>query len=193
MGQVTFYGVREDLLALLAFVFDETDCAIYEAYSEPDEDLREFRSAAELDAAFDVGTDPHGQGEYVNLALWSPSTGGRVEIRRFELKVPGHTHRHEAVGWGLFQLQLGGLSDRGITSSWFAHNTRTRAETWSDTYTDMEPPETWDWEAVERLGRRITYQLRTKLAAERVRGRAILHHAHHLRAAGTPCVFLDDQ
>src|SRR5688500_15610156 len=112
MANLDFYAVKDDIRALMHFIFEETDVRVFESYSECDQELREFRSYRELDSAFDVGVDPHGNGHCVLLQLWSPSVTQDVAISRIELKPTKrrpHTFRYNIYGIGVIQLYLGGL------------------------------------------------------------------------------------
>ena len=55
MSNCDFYAVKDDLISLLDFINNETDCRVYESYSEYDKELREFQTTADLLKAFDVG------------------------------------------------------------------------------------------------------------------------------------------
>jgi hypothetical protein len=79
MASVDFYALRDDIRALIHFIFEETDIRVFESYSDYDAELREFSSYDELSAAFNLGIDPHGNGFAVLLQLWSPTVMRRVE------------------------------------------------------------------------------------------------------------------
>jgi hypothetical protein len=184
MAQATFYAARADEIDVLRFVFHETDCEVYESYSRFDDDLRRFASLDDVCGALDVGKDRPRETRMILLDLWSPATGGKPTITRHELKVKGASFRWEIGGWGLFRLQLGGSGDGIISSSWFAHNSEKRARRWSDTYTQLGPPDAWDWKAVTNLGRRIIYHIRDRLAVAKLESAAVLPEADELRRGG---------
>src|SRR5438309_820839 len=111
-ANLNFFAAEADQRAVLDFLFSSTDVRVFESYSEPDADLREFRSTDELAAAFPLGTDPHGNSTAILLQLWSPSVMRDLTIRRFALSprhCKGHTFRHRIEGGGLMQLHLGGV------------------------------------------------------------------------------------
>src|SRR6266853_1466124 len=109
MASIDFYALKEDIRQLVHFIFEETDLRIFESYSEYDKELREFRSFDDLSAAFDLGTDKHGNGSAVLLQLWSSAVMAKVEFERIALKVPGHSFRYRISGsGGLIQLYFGG-------------------------------------------------------------------------------------
>jgi hypothetical protein len=184
MAQTTFYAARLDEVDVLRFVLDETDCHVYESYSRYDQELRRFISLEEAQDALAIGSDRPADSRTALLDLWSPATGGEVSMRRYSLKLRDASFRYEITGWGLFRLQLGGAGDGVVEDSWFAHNTQKRAEKWSDTYGELGPPDAWDWEAVTKLGRRIIYHVRNRLAVAKVGSAAVLPQADELKHAG---------
>jgi hypothetical protein len=184
VAQATFYAARSDEIDVLCFVFDETDCEVYEAYSRYDEDLRRFASLDDVCGALNADRDRPRETRLILLDLWSPATVGETTITRRELKVPDAAFRYEIGGWWLFRLQLGGSGDGTVNRSWFAHNTEKRAYRWSDTHVHLAPPETWDWDAVTKIGRRIIYHIRNRLAVAKLDAAAVLPEADQLRLSG---------
>lgn len=185
MAQTTFYAARSDEIDVLRFVFDETDCHVYEAFSRPDHDLRRFASLAELCDALEVGSDRPPHARMILLDLWSPATRGEATVRRYDLKVRDASFRYEVAGWGLFRLQLGGSGDGTIGDSWFSHNSEKRAHRLgSEAYRHLASPDTWDWDAVMKLGRRVIYHVRNRLAVARAGSAAVLAAADELRRSG---------
>jgi hypothetical protein len=184
MAQTTFYAARSDELDVLRFVFAETDCHVYEAHSRYDQDLRRFTSVEDVCEAFGVGSDRGKETRTVLLDLWSPATGGDVSLRRYALELRDASFRYEVRGWGLFRLELGGAGDGVVEDSWFAHNTRKRAQKWSNAYGELGPPDAWDWDAVTKLGRRIIHHVRNRLAVAKVGSAAVLPQADQLKRSG---------
>lgn len=172
---LTFFAVREDLLALLEFLFGETDVRVFEAYSAFDRELREFDSADSIDRAFRLGVDEDGTRSTPFLQLWWPEVCPPPRIERITLKpgaVPGHSFRHTANGWGLAQLQCGGEHSRAeptITASHFGHFSEAGAR--EKGYVESGPDAPVDWPALQRVSQRVQRRLRTQLAGGRVRGR----------------------
>src|SRR5918995_6639041 len=111
MAQATFYAARSDELDVLRFVFEETDCWVYEATSRPDHELRRFASLGDVCTAFDLGSDRADKTRTIYLDLWSPSTRGEPTITRYGPTKRDPTFRDVIEGWGLFRLQLGGSGD----------------------------------------------------------------------------------
>jgi hypothetical protein len=184
MAQTTFYAARSDEIELLRFVFEQTDCEVYESHSRYDQDLRRFSSVADVCAAFDIGDDRPRETRMILFDLWSPSTGGRPIIAKRDLKLEGVNFRYEVAGWGLFRLEFGGCGDDAVGSSWFAHNTEKRARRMSAAYDDLGPPDAWRWDAVTTIGRRVIRHIRNQLAVAKAGSAAVLPQADALRRAG---------
>jgi hypothetical protein len=171
MANLDFFAVRSDLKNVIDFVFANTDIRVFEAYSAFGQDLREFHSFDELEAKYEVGRDPHGNGFAVRLELWSPSVESGPQIRRIELdprRCQGHTFRYCLDGWSCIQLYLGGIHDRVITRSHYGHNSEVRARALGCRN------RTVDWSVLKTLSRKIQYHIRGRLAVARVPGRPIL-------------------
>ena len=188
MANLDFYAVRADMLNLLQFIYAETDCRVFESYSEFDQNLREFTSAEQLLSAYDIGRDPHGNGHAALLQLWSPSVSSQVKIERIALipkKCDGHTFRFSVNGWGLMQLYLGGENERAISHSHFGHNSQKRAQAWETTLIDqLGPVSEWDWDLLVKVSRKIQNHIRRRLAASKVDSRPILREANRKLAEG---------
>jgi hypothetical protein len=180
MASLDFFAVREDILDILGFLYAETDFRVFELASRFGQELREFRSAEEVERIFPIGLDVHGQGFGSTFHLWSPAVMHRLDIQRVALdprRCEGHTHRYELAGGALVQLYLGGVHGRVITKSHYGHNSRERAEKWG---VSGEA----DWGALAKLSSKVQYHIRKRLAVDRVPGRPILAGAHRLWIEG---------
>jgi len=186
MPNCDFYALREDLQLVLDFVFERSDCRVFEHYSLFDSSLAEFRSTDEIEARYPLGVCS-GTAPSVLLQLL-PESAGELVVERASLnpeKCNGATFRHIASGWGLIQLQLGGASPRGIVASHTNHNSEKRALAWEPTYADvLGPVSAWHWGSVESSSRRINAHIR-KVASGRVGSRPLLPAAASAIAAGT--------
>jgi len=114
-----FYATPEDIQNIIEFIYNETDCRVFETYSEYDCELREFPNRIELEQAFELGIDRDGKGLAILLSLWSPSVMPDPEIKRIDLKVKDHEYRYGIEGCGLYWLHLGGIFKNSITTSKF--------------------------------------------------------------------------
>lgn len=172
MANVDFYALQEDIRTLFHFIYEETDLRVFESYSEPDAELREFRSYRDLSDAFPIGVLELSHTARVNLQLWSPSITADMAISRFALrptKRRPHTFRHRISGIGLIQLYLGGVHKGMITDSHYGH--------WNEAGARQRAggnPDAVDWVALGQLSGRIQRYLRNRIAVAKVIGRPIL-------------------
>jgi hypothetical protein len=178
MAQLEFFAVRPDLQQVTEFLYGETDFRVYELYSAFGQELREFKSFAELDAAFDIGRDRHGHA--VLLSLWSPAVMKSPQITRVKLDpkhCDGFTFRYTTGGWGAVQLYLGGLHEKIVTKSHFGHWAERGAR--SRGYRSGV-----DWKALAKLSNRVRYHISKRLAIAKVPGRPVLPAAYKLYREG---------
>jgi hypothetical protein len=168
-----FYALRANAVAVLHYIYGETDCQVYEMASRPGEELRRFNAVADLLAAFDLG---HGRAS-VLLQLYSPSMKGSFRIKRIDFdpaRVKGPTWRYDACGWGTIQLYFGGIHENNIRPSHTNHNSELRAAMWEPTSKeDLGAVATWDWEAVGRISRAINRRI-AKLGVTKHGSRPVL-------------------
>lgn len=184
-ANLDFFAAEADQRAVLDFLFNATDVRVFESYSEPDAELREFRSTDDVGATFPLGSDPHGNGYAISLQLWSPSVMRDLSIRRFNLNpaaCDGHTFRHNIEGGGLMQLHLGGLCDRVLTRSHFGHQSQIRAKAWA-------VDDGVNWESLKTVSNRIQYHIRQRLAAGKAGSAPVLPEALGLARAGCALKF----
>jgi len=176
MPQLEFFAARDDQMALLAYLFSE-GIRVLENASLPDSEVREFRSPAELDAAF-----PPGLGSprvRPLLALWAPAAIERLAFRRidFNSSVTWARFRYEPDSGGLMQLYLGAITSRVVEKTHFGHNSEERAGKWGVN-------QGVNWSELMRVSRRIQSHIRRRLAVDKVPGRPILAQAAELWRAG---------
>jgi hypothetical protein len=180
VANLDFFAAGSDQNALVEFLFSSTDVRVFESYSEFGQELREFRSVAELGAAFPIGEDMHGNGHAILLQLWSPSVMKDLEITRIALqpdKCDGHTFRYRIDGGALIQLYFGGIHEKVVTKSHFGHNSEIRARKW-------EVDRGVDWKELKTLSNKIQYHIRKRLAVAKVPGCPVLPQALELAQSG---------
>jgi hypothetical protein len=168
MANLDFYGLKNDLLSLLSFIYDETDIIIFESYSEFDAELRSFTSLFELQSAFEIGDAQKGQ---ILLQLYSPSVMKMPKPRRIKSKIKEFSCRYSIEGVGLIQLYLGGLRDNVITESHYGHWSRAGAEQRS-----VLPTNDCDWASLIKISGRLQRFIRG-FAVAKVNSRIILPEA----------------
>jgi hypothetical protein len=173
MASLDFYAIEQDISDVLEFVLNETDCNIFESYSEHNKELREFKSISEVIEAYNSKS----VGIFL-LQLWSPSVSSKIVIKKIVLdpqKCNGATHRFSIAGWGSMQLYFGRIQNDEIEYSHFGHNSEKRARNWESTYLDeLGSVDEWDWQLLKKLSGKIQYHIRKRLAVSKVSSRPIL-------------------
>jgi hypothetical protein len=179
MATLAFFAVRDDLPALLGFIYSETDCAVYESYSRYDSELRRFISVQQLDAAFPLGNDPHGNGRAILLQLHSPSVAAPPRLKRLNLSVPRYSFRYCVESAGLMQLYLGGSHDEFISQSHFGH--------WNEAGAKQRcifPADEVNWPLQRSLSGKIQRHIKTRLSHAKFHSRYVLAHAFSALQSG---------
>ncbi len=172
MANLNFFAVRNDMLDLLSFIYSETDCVVFESYSRYDAELRQFASVQQLDAAYPVGSNPHGNGYAITLQLHSPSVAAPPHVKRISLSVPGHSFRYCVESAGLMQLYLGGAYDGLISQSHFGHWNEAGAR-----QRCISPADEVNWVLQRSLSGKIQRHIKNRLSHAKVQSRYILTHA----------------
>jgi hypothetical protein len=180
MPNCDFYAAGSDFRLILDFVFAQPGWTLVETASRNDQPLRYFTSSEEVYRSYDI--DRSG----AHLFLYSPEMGGRIIERPIQFRpgaVPGATGRTDSGGWGLIQLYLSAERDGHVGLSHTNHNSEARATAWARTYTGAGPVTAWNWNAVERISRRLNHHIR-RSAENRSGSRVILPEAAKRVAAG---------
>jgi len=187
MASLHFYAGRDDMIAVMNFVFTETDCRVFESYSKFGCELREFKSTDEIASVPNFGF-PIRTADSVSLQLWSLSASSEARIERIALSpkhCDGHTFRYCINGWGLMKFDFSGVRGRTIQNSYFGHNSEKRARGWEDTYRDqLAPADSWDWEKLGKISGKIRYHVGKRIAAGKVGSRPILPAAFKMYSEG---------
>lgn len=180
MSSLRLFAAREDQLGLLDFLFNEMAGRVLETYSEPDCELREFRSASDVARVFRLGEDKHGNSFAHHLWVHLPGVCGRLRIGQFELDpraCNGATFRYQAESNGGINLLFGGVHQHWLTISTISRNSRERAGAWG-------VADGVDWTGADRAWRRIAYHIGTRAAVARLPGVPILPEAWRLAGEG---------
>jgi hypothetical protein len=152
---------KQRLPELLNAIFATERPEVFGAYSDYDQELETFSSPEGLEKRI-AGGLRDGK-KFFHYAIWYPSTGGRIEKVRIDLKseaCQGHTFRYSVGGWGIFQLQLDFKQDPVIQCR-IAVNSRKRAVEWESVYHEWLAVESWSWPTVEKHERRLIRKLRS--------------------------------
>ena len=147
---------------MLSFVFEETDCVVFESYSEIEQDLRAFAALDEVEAAFTLGLAPdRGTGFAQQFSLWSRSVMERPTIRTIALKKPAGKTRQAVEGCGLFQLHLGGEREGELTESQLGYWTEAGAK---QRCVAIPGPDRVNWAAHRALAGKLKYCVTRRLS-----------------------------
>ena len=144
---------------VIAEIFAQGTPIAYESYSEPEQEIRSFSSALELEAEISLRVPD--ERRFVSYSIHYPEAKGLVKKRKFDLipeKNDGKRFRFSMDGWGLIQLQLTYSDDH--VSCRVAVNSEKRALAWLQTYPDHGDPSLWDWKIVEKHARRIIRKMK---------------------------------
>jgi hypothetical protein len=195
MPNIDFYAAGADFFPVLTYVFKQSACRVFESYSPPGEEIAEFKSIEDLSARYPVGVC-RGSGPSVLLQLVPPSASHHFTIRRISMQpelCEGHTFRYAVEGWGLIQLDLGGIGPQGLVNSHSNHNTEARARKWLETHRELGPIESWNWREITVVSSALNRFIRTKLATSKLGSRPVLPDAAAALAAGLAPVLVGDQ
>jgi len=171
MPNCDFFATAADHAPLLAWLFDENTCAVYEAYSPGEAPLRRFAGAAEVMREFER------EGAYgrCHLRLHVNGSGPVPEPRRIDIIASeqaacGFRYRYTIEGWGLVPLQLYvpqmKKGQRQLDKSHTNHNSQKRAEAWADIRQGMNSPDAWDFRKVTAFSSRLNRQIRKRAVAK---------------------------
>ena len=170
MAQLGFYALRSDIELVLEFVFDQTDCRVFESYSRPGHELREFTS---LDSLRESDFLESNHGRYF-LRLVSRATNCDPIVREFALTKTGQK-RQEINGPGMFQINEGHRLDtqeNALNWSTFGHWNEAGAKQRSN-YSD-DQLEACDWKGMRRVSGQIQRHIKNKLAVAKIGTRPVL-------------------
>ncbi|WP_285474889.1 hypothetical protein [Actinoplanes sp. NBRC 101535] len=175
MPNLDFYAADDDWPTVLRAAFDSNLFRIFEADSEPDQELREFQACEKIPA------EPSGR----HLMLFVVGSGPGPTAKRIDF-VPGVSDakfRYSCEGWGLIQLHYGGpFGDQELRWSHTNHNTEKRAAAWAPTLRRLDDPAAWDWKAVTSASGKLNRAIRS-LAVGKIGSHPVLPGAAEFIAA----------
>jgi hypothetical protein len=177
--QFNFFALYNDKVEILTHIFKETQFKIFDHYSKPGEELREYKSVEEIALNYDLSDDKTNS---VHLALWNLNYGETNIIRRVDLNpkyCDGHTFRYAATGWSLQQLYLNGVSEGRLDYSTLKGFTEKGALE-KDSYNP--PPDRkahlLDWPKIRSDQRKLKSFIEKKLTARKINTYLILKAAN---------------
>ena len=97
MPWIEFKADQRQIQKVFEAILSEFDCHLYEAYSDPDRELKIFESNDEIEKRLRAGSN--GQ-----FSLWINGVMPQPNIRKFKLNAGGT--RQVVEGCGLFSIQL---------------------------------------------------------------------------------------
>jgi len=145
---------KSAIIAIADAVFDKPSPIVVEAYSDFDQDPLDFKNSPQLAAYIEFQLSKQKGLAYFFVVY--PDMRGEPIRRTIHInpeKVPGKKLRYTWQGWGLISVQLA-TPDFGLGSSINA-NSEKRAVKWASTNTEIPPPSSWDWFAVESHKKRL--------------------------------------
>ncbi|WP_417357253.1 hypothetical protein [Gallaecimonas pentaromativorans] len=148
--QISKEGIRD--LCEAIFAFDNP--FVVEAYSEFDKKPLSFSHEIELEKYISEKIDKPKGMAYIFVVY--PEMAGKACIKKINLnskKVSDRKFRYTWEGWGLIAVQIAS-PDLGIKSNINA-NSEARAKKWENTYSEFEPPSTWNWKEVTKHKNRL--------------------------------------
>lgn len=179
-----FFADKEDKIEILKFIFNETDLHVYDLGSEYGKEICEYRSVDEICSKFDLET---GRQFELTFQLWSPKFNGKPFFRRVDLdpkRCKGFTFRYATEGLGLIQLYFGGLLHNELNRSHIGHFSERGALNAENANIDFDKANSWDWIEIQKVSRKLKYQIHNKLAIKKIGSFGILEGANKLENAG---------
>ena len=187
MPNLDFYATGKDHEAIMNLVFSTKMFRVFESFSRPDHDLVEFNSTEQFRMYFD--SESPEEKCLILLQLFTLEGGGRPLIHRIEFKTTASRNakfRFACEGWGLVNLQLGGMRKGRLTNSHTNHNSEKRAYAWQDVGDGrLGSPSAWNWQEITRASRKLNSAIR-RLATDKIGSRPILPAALRLHQQGIP-------
>jgi len=189
MPNCDFYATPEDHAGLLAWLFEEGTCEVYELASKYEQPLRRFASSDEALAVFEERYPDGGKVTSAHLQLYVLGAGPPFVPSRIALNpkaCDGATFRYGADGWGLVQLYLQAVGRGELRNSHTNHFSQKAAQRWEPVRLDAgSAVDTWDFKRITAFSSRLNRQIR-KRAVGRIGSRVVLPGAVRCWEAGVP-------
>lgn len=170
MAQLDFFALRKDIESVVEYIFDETDCRVFEAYSRPGHELREFNN---LEALRDSDHLEANHGRYF-IRVISRSVNCDPIFNEFTLTKTGQK-RFDVEAPPMFQITQGHtLDDADGALYWSVYSHWNEAGAKERSYYPDEVLDAVDWKAVRKVSGRIYRFIKNKLAVANVGPRPVL-------------------
>lgn len=182
MASLLFYATPKDHRDIVRFVYEETDCQIFEPYSRVNEELRRFADLRDFDVE-NPAVASHGR---LYLALISPSVTSGPEVQQYELnKSVGGGFRYKIQEPGVISLQEGGIkSIEGGPLDWSNIGHWSEKGAWQRSTFSAEMLKEVNWKELERVSRKVRYHISNRLAVAKHRSKPILSDAYRQMGEG---------
>lgn len=185
MPNCNFYAVDEDFKLILDLVFNELKCNVYQKYSEPNAELIQFHSSAEVIEYYQLNSFSTQMSKSAHLMLWPTEASDNFVISNQVInskKFKGAT-RQRAEGWGLIQLELQSNSVKGLKPSQTNNSSEKRARAWeSKSQEELGLVSEWKWDVVVRTAKKLNDYIRNK-SNKKIGATAVLPNAAKLTLA----------
>jgi len=179
-----FLADEKDKLAILEFIFNDTDLKIYDTASDLGQEVCEYKNIQDISSKFDLSLG--GKSE-LTFQLWSPRHKGQPIFNKVALNpkyCEGHTFRYNTNGWGLIQLYFGGIKNNELSQSHLGHFNEKGALNREDITSINGKVADWDWKEIQITSRKLKYQIHNKLAVRKIGSLGVLDAADKLERSG---------
>ncbi len=187
MASLQFYATPNDHREIVRFVYEETDCQVFEPYSRVNEELRCFANLQSFDSE-NPAEASHG---LLYLALISPSVTSGPVIQKYKLnESAGGGFRYKIAQPGVISLQEGGIKDiEGSPLDWSDIGHWSEKGAWQRSSFPDAMLEAVNWKELERVSRKVRYHISNRLAVAKHRSRPILSDAY-LKMRDGLCIWI---
>jgi len=179
-----FYADKSDKIEILEYLFRETDLEIYDSYSEYGQEICTYSTVEAIGEKYNL---KDGGKFAVRFQLWSPRHKGQPIFNRINLdpkRCNGHSFRYSTEGWGLIQLNFGGILNKELNQSNIGHFNEAGALGRESANSINGRVDSWDWKEIASTSRKLKYHLHNKLAIRKIRSIGVLSGAEKLASEG---------
>ena len=177
-----FFATSPDKIRVLDFIFTQTDLQVFDLYSEPGQEVCQYRNSAEVAEKFDL---ENGEKSSVAFQLWCPRFDGKVVFIKIDLNpkyCDGHTYRYRTDGWGLIQLCFGGQQQNRLHHSHIGHFEEKGAAKWEDLGQEKSLANQWNWKEVKATSGMVRRQIQ-KMSVRKIGSCGVMQGADDLGKA----------
>jgi hypothetical protein len=178
MANLDFFAARDDLIALLDFIFAETDFRVYDRFGLYDSEITEFRTRDEVLARHpNLGVLPFPDDSSIRLILISPTICPPLLTAKDPTWI---------ADWGKVTLDCAGAYGQFVLPSAYFHFTegRSRREGYEPVSTSIV-----DWTALKVTSGKIERIIRRVRAKGRAWTHPVLDGAYKLHEDGYTLVY----